>query len=119
MQFLLKFLIYTGKEDQKVADKHCFELVFGHLIDQRLGILLPTRLCRRSKAPLHEHDYFSQPFTIQQLSRLPDHEPHTHPVSHSYLASAHMHRTRHNTGKLVWALDPSTKQTFPLSPLSD
>lgn len=72
-------------------------------------MLLPIRSCRRSMAPLGEYKYFSQPFTIQQLSGLPDHEPQTHPVSHSYLASAHMHRTRCNTGKLVWALDPSTK----------
>lgn len=119
IQFLLKFLIYTGEEDQKVANKHRSELVFGHLINQRLGMLLPTRLCRRGMAPLGEHDYFSQPFTIQQLNGVPDHEPQTHPVSHSYLATAHVHRTRCNTGKLVWALDPSTKQTFSLSPSSD
>lgn len=70
-------------------------------------------------APLGEYKYFSQSFTIQQLSGLPDHEPQTHPVSHSSLTFAHMHRTRYNTGKLVWALDPSTKQTFSLSPSSD
>lgn len=79
-------------------------------------MLPPIWICTRmSDVSLDEPDHFSQPFPTQQVDCFIR-------LSHAsclYWASVHLHRAWCATGKLVWALDPRIKQTFPLCPSSD